>query len=225
VRRTITFFAGVATLTLSSVVSARGRYCTEQSDVVGEERCSTFGDSWSVERRPAFTSSIDVRFASFDPNGLTFTYKKNRRPPFSGSALSVLSLDSYGLGFGFMYTIAESLYLQNDYGFTANSATLPSGERDVLFMSDMTAGPGLRARVRHISLRLEADLGFTVAAIGKASAARGVVRPTGGIDVWLSPYATIGAFGGVNVLAWRERIFGVVLTYHARSLDGAAGGW
>jgi len=223
--RKLTLLAGVATLALSSVAFARGRYCTEESDVVGEERCSSFGDSWSVERRPAISSSFDVRYASFDPNGLTFTYKKNQRPPFSGGALSVLSLESYGLGFGVMYTIAESFYLQNDYGLTANAATLPSGERDVLFLSDMTAGPGLRTRLKYVSLRLEAELGLTVAAIGRASTARGVVRPTGGIEVWLSPYATIGAFGGVNLLAFRERVLGVVLTYHARALDGAPGGW
>jgi hypothetical protein len=225
VKRTIALLAGLATLALSSVGSARGRYCTEQSDVVGEERCSSFGDSWSVERRPAITSSFDLRHATFDPNGLTFTYKKNAKPPFSGSALRVVSLESYGLGFGVAYTITEAFYIQNDYGLTANSATLPSGERDVLFMSDMTGGPGLRTRLKYVSLRLEADLGLTVAGIGKASAARGVVRPAGGIEVWLSPYATIGAFGGVNLLAWRERIFGVVLTYHARALDGAPGGW
>jgi hypothetical protein len=69
------------------------------------------------------------------------------------------------------------------------------------------------------------ELGLTVAGIGKFSAACGVVRPARGIDVWLSPYATIGACGGVNLLAWRERVLGVVLTYHARSLDGAQGGW
>jgi hypothetical protein len=65
------------------------------------------------------------------------------------------------MGFGYKHTITETFYLQNDYGLIADSATLPSGERDALLVSDMTAGPGLRARLEQVSFCLEAEFGLS----------------------------------------------------------------
>jgi hypothetical protein len=88
-----------------------GSKCVEVSDVVGQQNCSTYGDTWSIERKFPVTFRFGLRYGEVSPDGLTFReqFRSRDRPKgyqgysFPGSALGVSSLSSWGAdgGFGF----------------------------------------------------------------------------------------------------------------------------
>jgi hypothetical protein len=111
-----------------------GSSCKEVSDVVGEQQCTTYGKSWSIERSPPITFRFGFRYAEFSTSGATFKedFKPSRRPEgyegysFSGDALGVPKLATMGTEGGFTWFVKGQTYLGLECGFAFASIDSPA---------------------------------------------------------------------------------------------------
>jgi hypothetical protein len=124
---------------LCATSPARAGGCTEVSDVVGEQRCTTYGRLWSIERAPPIAFRFGFRYAEFSTSDAAFKedFKKNRRPDgyegyrFNGDALGVPKVATMGIDGGFTWFVKGQAYLGLEGGIglaSIDSPTIVTGQ-------------------------------------------------------------------------------------------------
>lgn len=118
-RRRSAVVALVALALGSSSTDAWAKGCQEVSDVVGEKRCSSYGDTWALERLVPVTFRFGFRWADATVAGRTFeeAYKKKHRPKnytgysFDGSALGPRMIAAGGADGALTIFVVGQLYV------------------------------------------------------------------------------------------------------------------
>ncbi len=143
-RLALAFVLGLGLLSAPRGADASGRKCIEVSDIVGEKRCSSFGDTWSVERQWPFTFRFGFRYARISVDDLSFeeTFKSSQRPKgyegyrYSGSALGVGSVAALGLDGGIGFFVWGQLYSGLEGGISLGSSSTSTFETSGVRLSD-----------------------------------------------------------------------------------------
>jgi hypothetical protein len=125
-------FALVLVLLPTRAAHARG--CTEVSDIVGEEKCSRFGDGWTLEGTFPISFRFGLRYSEVPVGGSTFSEQinKQKRPDgyvpyrYPGEALGVPSLSALGADGGFVVFLVHQLYAGMEGSFALGSASTAS---------------------------------------------------------------------------------------------------
>jgi len=238
----------------SATAHARNR-CVEVSDTVGEHVCSSYGDSWSIERKLPVTFRFGLRYAELSTDGLSFkeSFKSKDRPKgyvgysYAGEALGTPTLSGVGGDGGFTFLVVGQLYTGVDGGLALGStrtATFTTGKHtlsdssgvDVLFLHGGVP-VGYRIPLGRASLRGEVLFGGVLAAVSQryeaegrrdtasATAGRWLVEPRVAGDIWFTQHVTFGAYAGVNLLDSRGHALGLTFAWHHRAFDGDMSLW
>jgi len=239
----------LATLLLAGSALARPP-CREVSDIVGYERCTSYGAGWSIERTFPFRVDGGLDYLALDPRGRTFKGSFGAGEPgsFRYSGDSVRGpLVALMLEVRPSILIISGLYAGFEFGAGAGHGNLPrvttadgwqvdaSATGANVFFANAGAAAGYRIPAGRLAIRFEAMAGLRIAtayqgAVSGASPsprqasvtlATGVIEPRLALDVWLSPSMTVSAFAGVNVLGLGDRSFGLAFGFHKRTFDGA----
>jgi hypothetical protein len=240
--------AFVATLALAGAAEARGKSCVEVSDVVGYQHCSRYGRAWSLESSFPISAEFSLSRWTLDPRGVTMrgNFGKNQTGTFEYSgdlALSPATL--WGGEVRITGAPFPWLYIGGALGGAGGQIALPSVHTLGYDVSATSSGVnaagllggllvGLRVPASIFSVRVEALLGGRVMLATQdardvehglrtatVSAGRGVIEPHLLFDYWLTPNATLTAWGGFDAAHLQDRVFGVMIGAHGRAFDGA----
>jgi len=221
-------------LLMSGPARAANR-CYEVSDVVGERRCTSYGQMWSTERSIPLVFGIGTWSSLIRPVGRGFSDDAAR---FIDGPLR-----SYGANVRIGGYFAKYGYVALDWGLalghaqasayeTTGTRLVPAAGVNVI---DARVGPvfGARLPLGRLSLRLEGmtalQLLFVIAnRIGpegtKRPAGEGgallAIEPRAALDWWFTPDSTLSAWAGANVLRPGDYSMGLSLAAHVRAFDG-----
>ena len=164
-------------LLVPSVAYARG--CTETSDVVGLQHCTSYGGKWALESQIPVLSLFGFRYSEIGVSNLGFgeDTAKQTRPDgykayhYEGSALGVKSLHVVGLEGGIQFFLWKQLYTgiggvfswgeARTASFRTDSGVQLSGDSGINVFAIRGAIPvGYRIALGRASLRPEMDVGF-----------------------------------------------------------------
>lgn len=140
----IALVVGVGCALAASDAQAHGRACVEVSDVVGDKKCSAYGDEWSIERKVPATFRFGMRYADFSVGGLGFdeSFKRRNRPKgysgysYRGEALGLSTVSALGVDGGAAIYVWGQLYLGIEGGFSLGSTTTGSFQTSGVALSD-----------------------------------------------------------------------------------------
>ena len=143
-RRLFAIAIGLGCVLAASEARAHGRACVEVSDVVGDKKCSSYGDEWSIERKLPVTFRFGMRYADFSVGGLGFdeTFKRKNRPKgysgysYPGEALGLSTVSALGVDGGVAFYVWGQLYLGIEGGFSLGSTTTGSFQTNGVALSD-----------------------------------------------------------------------------------------
>ena len=224
-----------------------GKSCVETSDIVGYQKCSEYGSTWANERRPPLTISLGEHTMFFSPAGRTFSAKATKNGPeiysFSGEDLGDRPLVAHGLAWQITGYAWRNVYLgiestwafgkNYDYALSADGYRVsPTGLLDTFQFSGGLL-VGARVPLGKLSVRPEMLIGGRVVSLTQdatkdgetkrtnAGAAAWALEPRLALDLWASPWFSLSAFGGTDVLDHRSRSFGLMFVGHLRAYDGA----
>jgi len=181
----VVFFA----VLLATPSAHAGSKCVEVSDVVGHEKCSRYGDAWSVERTLPFLFRFGIRYGEIAASSASFReeLKKGTHPAgyegftYRGDRLGVHALPSLGFDGGIAFFVIGQLYLglEGGLGFGSITTATFSAGRYVLSSDsgiDVTAFHagipiGYRIALGRASLRGEVLAGGTGVTVSHAASA------------------------------------------------------
>jgi hypothetical protein len=172
---------------------ARARGCTEVTDIVGEQHCTKYGQSWGIERQFPITSFFGMRYSELSTGNTTFDEQTNKqtRPDgyqkysYPGEALGVKSLAAAGMEGGFGFFLYGQLYMKVEGSFMFGSAKTASfrASNGVQLASDdgidvtMVQGGlpiGYRIPLGRASIRAEMMVGVASTTISQRVDAQGL---------------------------------------------------
>jgi hypothetical protein len=173
---------------------------------------------------------------AFDPAGHTFQETRrgyaNQIGQFSGSGLAPMRGNGFYLDVRFHATphLYAGVDLRAAWG-DAPSATFayaggPTTTWDSAWLVTMAGVAGARLPLGRVSLRGELVAGMHGASVAStamdtsASTVAPLVEPRVGVDVWLSPWWTLEATAGANLVDRSERVVGLGLGLHLQAFDG-----
>jgi len=233
-----------------AVASAANSSCAENSDVVGERVCSRYGDRWASERLFRIVLGAGLWTGHVSPMSRNWngTFGKENPIKFSlpGRSLGMAAIDDVGFDFRIHGYASRYAYLGFDWAL-AFGAVRPTfdqaphgieiGNAPALNYIHAKFGGvvGTRIPIGPISARLESVIGLELASIsanarrwGQSEWTRGsftsvnlLLEPRVGVDVWTSPWTTVTAWGGINMVYPSERSIGVSFALHGRAFDGS----
>jgi len=237
----------IAASTTFAVHANAGKSCVETSDIVGYQQCSEYGTNWANERRPPLTLSLGEHTMYFSPLGRNFSAKLTKNGPeaysFDGAELGDRPLVSHGLAWQITGYAWRNVYLGVEstwafgksygYSFSSNGYEVsPSGFLDTFqFAGGLLVGA--RVPLGKLSVRAEMLIGGRVISLSQsavkdgetkkasAGAAAWALEPRLVLDLWASPWFTLSAFGGQDILDRRSHSFGLMFVGHLRAYDGA----
>lgn len=224
--------------------------CVDTSEVVGERHCSRFGDRWSSERlfRIVLGAGFWTGHTTATSRRWNASFGKENPIKFGipARALGISTIDDVGFDFRIHGYASRHVYLGFDWAlafgsvrttFEQPSQTVELGNAPGLnFIHAKLGGVvGTRIPLGPLSARLESVIGLEIASIsangrrwgqsewtrGSISSVNLLLEPRVGVDVWTSPWSTITAWGGINMVYPSERSMGVSFALHGRAFDGA----
>jgi hypothetical protein len=223
--------AGACLLFVPSRAEARG--CTERSDIVGQQRCSRFGDFWSVESQSVpMLFRFGARYDELSTANTTFVEDtRGSAYRYRGEALGVKSLTGVGVDGGVAYFLWKQMYLGVEGSvslgsariatFTTASGVTLSGDTGANINILHVGFPfGYRIPLGRASIRGELCTGLASITVHhqttSATEGRGLIEPRLAGDIWFTHHLSFGVYGGVNVLDAdaRSRSFGVSVTWY-----------
>jgi hypothetical protein len=226
---------------------ARGKACVETSDIVGYQRCRTYGQGWASEGWPALTASLGYALVETSMAGAHFDAKVGRSQPtlysFDGAPTDGTAV-GHGMSFrvggyvwGPIYLGLQSDFFAGRYGrgpVGVSGYAVTSADGLDLFGGSFGAYGGLRLPLGPLSLRAEGYAGARILnlsqkALGSdgvghstnATTLIGVFEPRAVLDVWVSPRLTLTAYAGFDLPTGSVRSFGLTFEGHLRAFDGA----
>ena len=238
----------LAGLSLSPAAHAR-HTCAEVSDIVGRQKCSRYGSTWSTEESFPIAVGLNASYLSFATEGRTFkggikVGSKVTPLQYDGSALGKSGLGSGGIGVRITVFPHPVVYLGLEYGitlgrnqpmsFSADGATYQATSK-LVDTTGLSAGGlvGLRLPLGPVSVRGELFVGgygvnlyqsVVTGALSNASVAMAagvpVVEPRVAVDLWTTPWLTLSGSYGRNVLDRGSQLGALSLTFHGRGFDG-----
>ncbi len=227
---------------------ARGKSCTEVSDVVGYEHCRRYGVGWSEEKAAPVSLELSLGAFFLDPRHRTMSggFGKYAHGSFDYSGdLVGHSLAVGDLGIRMNVTFAPWAYAGWEIDVGGGSNSLPRTHAGGYDLAPTEGGlnsfgfggglfGGLRVPLGFVSLRLETLFGGRTILMGQeATNANGVPRsasvslsqwtiePRASFDIWVEPWLTLSPFGGVNALHYVDHFGGVAIGFHGKAYDGA----
>jgi hypothetical protein len=225
--------------------SSSGESCDEVSDVVGQQRCSRFGESWSQRARmPAmaieaglFTRQLEAGFSvggTMVHETESFAYQVatvRDRATAAGAALRVSLALPAPLYVGADLELGGLLSdggADVDMGGVAAAGPIMAAHRTLYMGAGGVAGvrgqlgrAGLAAEVvagvRDVALSVESQHGDCLASETHHRTAA-FAEPRVRIDVWLTPWVTVAGFAGSD-LDGDSKVVGASLAFHLRAFD------
>lgn len=221
--------------------------CVETSDVLGRRQCGHFGE-WAMPRiLPPVAVEVGSSVRSFALTGLHFAGRIDHGADGSyayrmtGGGTS----DAAAVGADLRIVAGRRWYAGAEASIggiaadeTAMEAVTVEAMDGVTFAPTMqlhVAGgvvAGVRMPVGRLTVSGELFAGGRMIQAEIASAygycetvvhARDhavVVEPRARVDLWVSPWMTVGAFAGADLATADARVFGLYLGGHARAFDG-----
>lgn len=148
----------IALALLTPALARASTSCHEVSDIVGEERCTRFGNTWSLERTPPIFFRFGMRYSENTTDDLSFGAGKTKGASESipyewrGRSLGFNRLDNIGVEGGLGFFVWGQLY-------TGVDSHISLGHVGTRATSVLAGGQ---------TLRLTQDSGVNVVAIGGA---------------------------------------------------------
>ncbi len=204
----------VTTITLASATAAnarphRHRPCANEERVLGRRTCGVFGEGTIATRLPAITLGLLAQTRLLDapaPTAHDGPLAREQQPGGRNGRLATI-----GPGTRLIAGLASRLYA----GFEGSGGFgLDTSGRYGAFAAIL----GGRYRLERTTLGLEAAAGVISVGTGPLEPRLDLdlrVR----IDLWVSPWVTLGVFAGVDPFA-RDQSFGAQLALHLRAFDG-----
>lgn len=217
-----------------------GKICGDESRTVGRSTCRRYGD-WALQSDTRVHINVHSEFRRVSGLG-------SSTPRRDGVALVQVSggrntesanVDGFALGFGHRATVgfAQNLYLgleitigQIDYDPPPVDGQQQEGE-GYYYTGAAVGGAGFY--LGNLLLRAELAAGGRVIALASrardaASSARNrssftrlVIEPRASAELWLSPWLTIGARAGTDLVNDQEVMFGLYLGIYSHAFDGS----
>jgi hypothetical protein len=231
----------------SSASASNG--CVDHSDIVGERVCRRYGDSWSTERLYRLVLSGGFWSGHTSPASRKWAGSFGKDDPIKfgilGRSLGVSTIDDVGFDFRLHGYASRNVYLGFDWAlaFGAVKTNLSHQEPNVelsqasgvnFFHAKLGGVVGAAIPLGPLTARIESVIGVELASVsanaryvGRSTWIRGgftsvnlLLEPRLAVDVWTSPWSTITAWGGVNMIYPSERSMGLSFALHARAFDG-----
>jgi hypothetical protein len=214
--------------------------CDSDSPIVGSSECRRFGDGWDQSAVPPLTFTLGLgarRLAPFEQTLTGGTEHDGNHYPivFTGDDLESTWVGALELRADVFVT--ENLYL----GATGEVGGAPTSgavsvedvwiEARSLFHLGAQAVAGISIPIGDTSLRAEMLGGFRYVDVGfetrredcinheSLSYFAPVLEPRIALDVFMTSWLSVGAYGGMNLLALGELGAGANVTLHLRSFD------
>jgi hypothetical protein len=174
--------------------------------VVGESKCSRFGDEWATDNRPRLAASL--LFGALSMPRYTFPSEKGVE---SASPFFVPTIDA-----NVTYFPLRHFYFGGGFrwGMGGRAST-----------TALTALAGLRLPLGTFSARAEMSAGYgAVLDMDFPDSLRstgGWLEPRLAVDVWLGSRLTLTGFGGTVIGQDGVAVMGIGIGFHARAFDGA----
>jgi hypothetical protein len=214
--------------------------CDSDSPIVGSSECRRFGDGWDQSAVPPLTLTLGLgtrRLAAFDEPLVGATEHDGNHYPvvFTGDDLESRWVAALELRADVFVT--EHLYLGaiGEVGGAPTSGTVSVDdvwiEARSLFHLGAQAVAGISIPIGDTSLRAEMLGGFRYVDVGFQSRREDcindeslsylapVLEPRVALDVFMTSWLSLGAYGGMNLLALGEMSAGANVTLHLRSFD------
>lgn len=236
-----------AALSLVAGHASAGKGCTEVSDIVGQTKCSHYGDFWSRERSVPVLVETGLFRDQFAPDDRSFSAAAGKNAPtvysFHGTDLG-RSVATYGWNFRILGYATPFLYTGPEWGFgfghasyddfRVGAVTVDRGAGLNVFSGRFSWILGTRVPLSdYTSLRVEQLVGIGVLSLTQSASGCGndgatynaahtdfVLETRGILDLWTTPWSTVSVYGGVHPLHLEDRMFGLLLAFHARPFDG-----
>jgi hypothetical protein len=226
-----------------------GGGCVEVSDTVGYERCSHFGEKWSLARRHVgfwLELGFAVHHFSLPPidepgtvahHGTSYAFRVVGNPRATTATSAAARLRAGGILAGPLYGALEldigGLADGGDLHAEASGGVAPALTDPQTSYGAMRAALGLRGRVTHsIMLSAEAAAGFHALVFSMTSQLadcvqaptvqilEGEIEARARVDYWVSPRVTFGAEFGKSLIDRDDENIAVYLGMHLRTFDG-----
>lgn len=204
-----------ATLASATAASARPHHhrhrpCASSERVLGRRTCGFFGDGTFATRLPPITLALLAQARTLDvptPTASPGTLSREQQPSDAGG------LDTLGPGVRLIVGLGSPLYagFEGSLGLGVD----PAGGGYGAFAAIL----GGRHRVERTTFALELAAGVIAIGVGRAAEPRPDLGARIRGDYWLTPWVTVGAFGGVDPFA-RDVSLGVQLALHLRAFGG-----
>lgn len=221
--------------------------CVETSAVLGRRRCGSFGE-WAMSPvRPHIAVEVgssvrsvalaSLRFAGRIDHGADGSYAYRMTGGDRGADVAAIGADLRVLGGRRWYAGAEA-----SIGGVADTRAVNT--LSVEAMEGATLEPSLQLHVaggaiagvrmplgrftlagevfaggRMIQLEVASTYGYCET-VEHARDYAVVIEPRARLDLWVSPWATVGAFAGTDIATPDSRVLGVYVGGHARAFDG-----
>ena len=247
--RRIVFAAAAIVAMVPSTASASSSSCIDQSDIVGERVCRRYGDAWATERLYRLVLGAGIWSGHTSPMSRSWSGSFGKDDPIKfgipARALGIQTIDDVGFDFRLHGYASRNVYLGIDWGLAFGSVRtkLDHQEPNVeltnagginFFHGKLGGVVGVSVPIGPLNARLESVVGVEMASVsanakrvGQGQFIRGgftsvnlLLEPRIGVDVWTSPWSTITAWGGVNMVYPSERSMGVSFALHGRAFDG-----
>lgn len=237
-------FVLASTALLLASPARASKSCVETSDVVGEQRCSRYGDGWSSEGSLPLTLEFGLVRTTFGLGGRDFSAKFGKNGPeayrFDGGTFAS-EARTYGFSLRATGFLSPFVYVgfEQSFGFGhAEGGSFQAGTYAVSTASGLNTIAavfgvpfGVRVSLGKLALRGEVFGGLTILTLNQdANGARasgtwvgGAVEARGYLDLWLANDTTFSVMVGQDLLGHDDRRLGLVLTYHGRAYDGRYG--
>jgi hypothetical protein len=235
---------------LAQSTTATTTTCDTQTEVVSENRCLRYGQTWATER--TFRLALGMGFFSggFDASDRNYSVKAQSDKTstgtrYSGDRLGIGMVRTYGLDFDIHGFVSEHAYIGLDMAFGLGRAApryavaadgwsfAPSSGVD-LVQARVGGTFGFRVPVSYFTLRAEALVGLEIVSIshdatrtgsgstdrGSSVAATFLLEPRIAADIWTAPWATMSLWAGKDVFHLRDTSMGIMFSLHGRSFDG-----
>jgi hypothetical protein len=225
-----------------------GAECKPSPDAVVGDECAPYAKDWSSELWPV-SASLSARTFTYVPGrGATFDGNVESSPlayHFAGSALNVAALRAYGGETTLLWLPSRFFYLGAVGGYAGGNYASPPIKVDGLSitpatplnMSQTQVGvlAGVRLPLGWVAVRAGAMIGASWISLDQyaapstgssltstASAVELVVEPRLDVDVFVTPFFSIGAFATMPLLVPQATNAGLTFTAHLRAFDGGA---
>jgi hypothetical protein len=217
------------------------RECVERSHVVGQTRCSGFASDWANGDAPAIAVGVDVRALRLAPSMLVasgslasqaWSLESGPEPWLVSLAPRTrIELERFAY-VGIEGRLGVGPSVDGTRATRTHEVSVEPGVSQLLGIGGVV---GMQVVLAPIGLRAELFAGADFAGIWARTSYLGVpghssvtltphavIEPRLAVDLWLTPWLSVGVMGGVDVLGpLTSADVGLTITGHVRSYDAA----